>query len=167
MSSCCHAHTGPHLHGCTLPATPDGRDHPGPCILTPTRPTEGDQPMTVTTLHPRRPAEVCPASHHEPNPSRPASCPPWCDRQHPARLWLACCCAVVHGRSLGQTDDRGVIIRLTAAEDADGLDSPRVMVFADSDLLDLTPGQADHYADTLHRAATRARQIIGQNRELS
>ncbi len=119
--------------------------------------------MTVTMLHPRVKralTEVCPATHHEPNPSRPATCPPWCDRQHPARLWLDCCALVVHSCSLGQTDDRGLIVRLTAAEDVAGLDSPRVMTFADSDLLDLTPDQTDHYADALHRAATRARQLV-------
>lgn len=30
--SCCETHKGPHVHGCTLPAPKNGRDHAGACL---------------------------------------------------------------------------------------------------------------------------------------
>lgn len=108
------------------------------------------------------PLSVCPDTHHEPHPSAPVHCPSWCESRHLELLWLACCELVIHTRQLATTGDQAVTVWLEAVESPTGTDPARLGIgTGPRDLADLTLAQVDDYAATLHRAATRARAILG------
>jgi hypothetical protein len=33
LPTCCQHHDGPHLHGCSVPRSAEGRSHTGACLL--------------------------------------------------------------------------------------------------------------------------------------
>ncbi|MGC3994782.1 MAG: hypothetical protein QM779_11820 [Propionicimonas sp.] len=121
--------------------------------------------MATATEHRGPVTEVCPATHHAPNPSEPVHCPDWCTQVHDDRLWLTCCDVVVHTLPLeihafDADQRRAVVISLTAGEAVEGIQPAGLSIEATSDLYELTPDQVDEYAATLRRAAQRARAIL-------
>lgn len=120
---------------------------------------------TLTETRPPSDTDVCPDTHRAPNSSSPVHCPDWCTRVHDDRLW-PCCDGVVHSLPLevhafDRDQARAVVISLAVFESVEtGAEPAGLSIEATADLDDLTPDQLDDYANTLHRAADRARSVL-------